>query len=367
MVSQTARKSTLLVVDADPSTLDGFRRFFPEADVRLLTADTAAEGLLLAAQERPDAVVLDLHLPDVPGLGAFARLRRLDERVPVILTAARGTAQTAIEAMKQGAYEDPVKPLDFLRLRELVGSAFRVSRFAQAPPSAARPPEPEEGDVLVGDSAPMQEIYKAVGRVAPQDVNVLITGESGTGKELVARAIHTHSRRADRPFLAINCAAIPETLLESELFGHERGAFTGAERQRVGKFEQCSGGTLFLDEIGDMSPLTQAKILRVLQDQQFERVGGNEVIRTDVRVIAATNRNLERMAEACQFRGDLYYRLNVFAIHLPPLRERREDLPLLVRHFLRKFSRELGKEVTRAAPEVLDVLMGHSWPGNLRE
>jgi two-component system nitrogen regulation response regulator GlnG len=213
----------------------------------------------------------------------------------------------------------------------------------------------------------MQEMYKAIGRVAPQDINVLITGESGTGKELVARAIYQHSRRAAGPFLAINCAAIPEALLESELFGHEKGAFTGADRQRVGKFEQCRGGTLFLDEVGDMSPLTQAKVLRVLQEKAFERVGGNETIRTDVRVLAATNRDLEKMVAEGRFRPDLYYRLSVFIIALPPLRERDEDLALLVEYFLRRFSRELGKQVFRASPEALAVLEAHGWPGNLRE
>jgi two-component system nitrogen regulation response regulator GlnG len=213
----------------------------------------------------------------------------------------------------------------------------------------------------------MQEVYKAIGRVAPQNVTVLILGESGTGKELVARAIYQHSHRDRAPFLAINCAAIPETLLESELFGHEKGAFTGAERRRIGKFEQCTGGTLFLDEIGDMTPLTQTKVLRVLQDQRFERLGGSETVQTDVRVIAATNHDLERRVAAGEFRNDLYYRLSIFTITLPPLRERGDDLTLLVEHFLRRFNRELGKEVFRTAPETLDLLRQHTWPGNLRE
>jgi DNA-binding NtrC family response regulator len=228
-------------------------------------------------------------------------------------------------------------------------------------------PVQEPADVLVGRCAAMQDVYKAIGRVAPQDVTVLIRGETGTGKELVARAIYHYSRRAAAPFLAINCAAIPETLLESELFGHERGAFTGAERKRIGKFEQCSGGTLFLDEIGDMTPLTQAKILRVLQAQQFERVGGNETIQTDVRIIAATNRDLEHLIAADLFRSDLYYRLSVFPIVLPPLRERGDDLPLLVNHFLKQLGPELGKEVQEVAHETLDVLRQYPWPGNVRE
>ena len=213
----------------------------------------------------------------------------------------------------------------------------------------------------------MTNQVQAIGRVAPQNVTVLILGESGTGKELVARAIYQHSRRSHAPFLAINCAAIPETLLESELFGHEKGAFTGAERKRIGKFEQCSGGTLFLDEIGDMSALTQTKVLRVLQDQRFERLGGGEIVQCDVRLIAATNQDLERLVADGRFRSDLFYRLSIFTIRLPPLRERGEDLPLLVDHFLRQFNRELGKEVQRIAPETLDILRKHAWPGNLRE
>jgi two-component system nitrogen regulation response regulator GlnG len=210
-------------------------------------------------------------------------------------------------------------------------------------------------------------VYKAVGRVARQDVTVLVLGESGTGKELVARAIYQHSKRADKPFLAINCAAIPEALLESELFGHEKGAFTGADRKRIGKFEQANGGTIFLDEVGEMTPITQAKILRLIQEQAFERVGGSETVRTDVRLLAATNANLEQMVEDGRFRKDLYFRLNVFSISLPPLRDRGEDVRLLVEHFLRQFGRELGKPVADVAPEALAVLEAYPWPGNVRE
>jgi two-component system nitrogen regulation response regulator GlnG len=213
----------------------------------------------------------------------------------------------------------------------------------------------------------MQEVYKAVGRVAGQEVTVLIEGESGTGKELVARALYQHSRRSAGPFLAVNCAAIPDTLLESELFGHEKGAFTGADRQRIGKFEQCTGGTLFLDEVADLSPLAQSKMLRILQEQKFERLGSNETIQTDVRVLAATNQDLETLVARGRFRQDLFYRLSVFTIRLPPFRERGEDLPLLVQHFLRRFSRELGKEVQTVSPEALALLRRYPWPGNVRE
>src|SRR5438067_12192376 len=222
-------------------------------------------------------------------------------------------------------------------------------------------------DVLLGHCPAMQAVYKLIGRVAPQDVMVLILGESGTGKELAARAIYHYSRRSTGPFLAINCAAIPESLLESELFGHEKGAFTGAVQRRIGKFEQCSGGTVFLDEVGDMTPLTQTKILRVLQEQKFERLGGNETVETDVRVIAATNADLERLVEAGRFRPDLYFRLNVFTIRLPPLRDRGDDLVLLTRHYVRRFSKELNKAVSEVAPETMELLRRYPWPGNVRE
>jgi two-component system nitrogen regulation response regulator GlnG len=358
----------LLVIDDDPSILEAFRAVFEEPGVTLLTAATAQEGLRLAAERKPGAILLDLALPDMPGLEAFRRLHQLDARIPVIFITGHGTTDTAIEAMRLGAFDYLLKPLELGPLRELIGRAFAISRLMHTPAVVpAEEPAPEASDVLVGRCPAMQEVYKAIGRVAPQDVTVLITGESGTGKELVARAIYHYSKRAQAPFLAINCAAIPETLLESELFGHEKGAFTGADRKRIGKFEQCSGGTLFLDEIGDMTLVTQAKILRVLQEQSFERVGGNEAIRTNVRVLAATNRNLQQMLAAGQFRSDLYYRLNVVTICLPPLRERREDLPLLVEHFLGRFSRELGKRARRAAPEALEILQRHPWPGNLRE
>src|SRR5262245_27916810 len=361
---------TLLVIDDEPSILHAFRRVFREPEVTLHTASTSAEGLQLVARTHPDVVVLDIALPDQDGLATYQQLRRIDARIPVVFITGHGTTESAIEAMKLGAFEYLLKPLELAQLREVVDKAFTISRLMHVPVVVAddeAEPATETSDVLVGRCASMQTVYKAIGRVAPQDVTALILGESGTGKELVARAIYRHSRRAEGPFLAINCAAIPETLLESELFGHEKGAFTGAERKRIGKFEQCSGGTLFLDEIGDMSSLTQTKLLRVLQEQRFERVGGNETITTDVRLLAATNHDLERAVEEGAFRSDLYYRLGVFTIKLPPLRERLEDLPLLVEHFLKRFSRELGKEVQCAAPETLEILRQYAWPGNLRE
>jgi two-component system nitrogen regulation response regulator GlnG len=357
-----------LVIDDDPLTLECFRILFSKAEARVATARTATEGLTLFTEKRPDVVILDIRLPDESGLEVFRRLHDLNARVPVILMTGHCTAETVIEAMRLGAYDYVVKPLDPQPLREMIQHAFKISRLMQVPAKVADAEAANDAeDLLIGRCPEMQEVYKAIGRVAPQNVTVLILGESGTGKELVARAIYHYSRRSNLPFLVINCAAIPETLLESELFGHEKGAFTGAERKRIGKFEQCNGGTLFLDEIGDMTSLTQTKILRVLQDGQFEPIGGNETIKADVRVIAATNRDLGRLIEEGRFRQDLYYRLNVYTIHLPPLRQRAGDLPLLMHHFVRRFSRELSKEVEGISPEVPEMLERYSWPGNVRE
>ena len=334
----------------------------------MLTAEAPAEGLALAEAHRPDVIVLDMQLPGASGLDVFRKLRALDARTPVIFITGKSTTDTAIEAMKLGAYDYLFKPVELSQLRQVIDRAVALSRLAHVPAVVAEGGAVDErADAIIGRCPAMQEVYKAIGRVAPQDVTVLILGETGTGKELVARAIYQHSRRAGGPFLAINCAAIPENLLESELFGHEKGAFTGADRRRIGKFEQCNGGTLFLDEVGDMAPLTQAKMLRLLQEQKFERLGGNETVTTDVRVLAATNQDLEALVAQGKFRQDLYYRLSVFTIRLPPLRERGDDLLLLVQHYLRRFNRELGKDVQTVAPEALEVLRQYPWPGNVRE
>lgn len=360
-------KPLLLVIDDEPLILDCLRYAFPAREVEMVTAQTAADGVAAFESRRPDAVILDLRLPDSSGLEVQQRLQSVDAKVPIILVTGHGSATTAIEAMRQGAYDYLVKPLDLETLTKVVDRAFAVRRLMGVP--VVLPDQDDDGasEVLLGGSPPMQEVYKAIGRIASQDVTVLILGESGTGKEMVARALYQHSKRSRGPFLAINCAAIPEQLLESELFGHERGAFTGADRRRIGKFEQCHGGTLFLDEVGDMAPLTQAKILRVLQDRQFERLGGNETVFADVRVIAATNRDLEEAIAAGRFRQDLYYRLNDFVIKLPPLRERTGDLELLVGHFLRRFNREFDRGVQGVSAEALERLAGYPWPGNVRE
>jgi nitrogen regulation protein NR(I) len=364
----------VLIIDDEPNVLYSLRTGLDAADWDVATARTAKRGIEAVAAEKPDVVLLDVRLPDLSGLEAFDRIRANDARLPVVVMTAYASTDTAIEAMKRGAFEYLLKPVDLHQLLDVLERAAELRRM-QAVPAVFQqdggediPTEPEgETDQIVGTSPAMQEVYKAIGRLAPQDVTVLLLGESGTGKELVARAIYQHSKRADKPFLAINCAAIPESLLESELFGHEKGAFTGADRQRIGKFEQAHGGTLFLDEVGDMTPLTQAKVLRLLQEQKFERVGGRETIATDVRVIAATNQDLEQLVTAGKFRQDLLYRLNGFTLTLPPLRDRKEDIPLLAEYFIRQANRMLGKDVRTIAPEAIQVLQAQPWPGNIRE
>ena len=355
---------TLLVVDDEPSVCYSFARVYGVESTRVLSAGTIAEGIRLFQSEKPEVVVLDYQLPDGTGLQAFETIRSISPKQPVVFITAHGTTTTAIEAMKQGAFDYLIKPLEFGRVGDILRRAFEAAYLMQVP---AVLPGMEPREQFVGRTAVIQEMCKVIGRIAPQDVNVLILGESGVGKELVARAIYHHSRRADRPFLAINCAALPEGLIESELFGHERGAFTGADRQRIGKFEQCHDGTIFLDEIGDMPLAAQAKVLRLLQEQQFERVGGQETIQTRVRIIAATNQDLERRIADGLFRADLFYRLRGVTIAVPPLRERADDIAELAHRFLFLFNQELGLNIQGFDPETLSCLRDYRWPGNVRE
>ncbi len=359
----------VLLIDDDPVLIpEQVRQAFPAPRYQVEVAGTGVEGIERIRASPPDVILLDLHLPDQSGLDVYQEIRRIDARIPVLFVTMAKAADAAIEAMKQGAYDYLFKPLDLNELRRVVGEAVEVGRRMREPAVVVETTsDPDVDGAIVGSCSAMREVYKAIGRVAAQNVPVLITGESGTGKEMVARAIYQHGPRAKAPFLALNCAAIPENLLESEVFGHEKGAFTGADRRRIGRFEQCNGGTLFLDEIGDMPVALQGKMLRVLQEQTFERVGGVETIRTDVRLIAATHRDLKVWSEEGKFRGDLYYRLGVFTIHLPPLRERKDDLPILTQHFVRRYSRELGREVREVAPESLERLRRYDWPGNIRE
>ncbi len=357
----------LLVIDDEPNIIFSIKECLQSEDLQVLSASTAREGIALVGSAQPDAVILDVRLPDLSGLDAYDRIAKIDSRLPVIIITAYASTETAIEAMRRGAFEYLLKPVDILRLEDVLKRALEVSRLSRIPAVVDKATDDPGVDRIIGQSAPMQEVYKTIGRIAPQEGPALILGESGTGKELVARAIYHYSRRSQKPFLAINCAALPETLLESELFGHEAGAFTGADQRRIGKFEQVNGGTIFLDEIGDMSLATQAKALRLIQDQSFQRLGGTQTVKTNVRIIAATNQDLARQIEIGAFRLDLFYRLNVFSLPLPPLRDRLEDLPLLVEYFFKKFNADTHRHVHSITPETLKILQSYSWPGNVRE
>ncbi len=359
----------ILVVDDEADIRRAFHRNLAGEALQVVDAGNAEEAIRMVAKERPNLVVMDIRMGGTSGLETLRKLRELDPKLLVIMMTAYGTTQTAIEAMKLGAYDYVLKPLEVPKLKALIESALKAARDMRE--VVSYPPlltSEDYAEGIVGQSEPMQQVFKLIGQVSQSEATVLITGESGTGKELVARAIYHHSRRAEKPFMAINCAAIPENLLESELFGHERGAFTGAAERRIGKFEQCDQGTIFLDEIGDMPLSTQTKILRVLQNGEFQRVGGNQTFHCDVRVIAATNRAPEQLVSARKFREDLYYRLNVVRIHLPPLRERREDVRLLVQYFLQRLTKSgsIGR-VTKISSEALKIVERSPWPGNVRE
>jgi two-component system nitrogen regulation response regulator GlnG len=335
-----------------------------------VTASTAAEGLEKLRQGDFDVVLLDIQLPDQNGLAVYCEIREHDRRVPVIFITIDAASHTAIEAMQLGAFDYIGKPITVERLRVLVEKAIQQRQVSSVPVGISAEDENsgDSAELFIGRSPAMLEVFKSIGRVAKQDVPVLIRGESGTGKELVARALYQYSHRSDEAFLAVNCAALPHNLLESELFGHEKGAFTGAELRRIGKFEQCSGGTLFLDEIGDMAPSVQAKVLRVLQQQRFERVGGNTELTTDVRIIAATNRPLEQMVAVGDYREDLLYRLNDVTILLPPLRDRLSDVPDLIQFFMRQAKREFNKpDLEGLSPQAVEILASYDWPGNVRQ
>ncbi len=360
--------SKLLLIDDEEDVRYSFQRIFDSPEIEFATAASGEEGLKLIPKFKPDLVLMDVRMGGMNGLETLRRIRTSNPKLLVILMTAYGTTQTTIEAMKLGAYDYLLKPFDAVKIKEIIGNALKAARDMKQVVSYQPLLESEDYELgIVGRSQIMQQVFKLIGQVAATDATALVTGESGTGKELVARAIYHHSDRNQQPFLAVNCAAIPEQLLESELFGHERGAFTGATNQRIGKFEQCNHGTIFLDEIGDMTPATQTKILRVLQSGTFERVGGNQPMQADVRVIAATNKPLEAAVAAKQFREDLFYRLNVVRIPVPPLRERADDIPLLVNYFLEKNGRELQKPPKSVAANALRALERYHWPGNVRE
>jgi DNA-binding NtrC family response regulator len=358
----------ILVVDDERDVHYSFQRLFTRKGMEILSATSGEEALARADRDGVDLVLMDIRMEGMSGLETLKQLKEHHPKIPVIVMTAYGTTQTAIESMKFGAYDYVLKPFDIAKLTNMIEGALSLSRTMRQVvhfPLAGHLPDSAEG--IVGNSQPMQEVYKQIGQVAPSDVTVLLTGERGTGKELAARAIYHHSQRAHKPFLPVNCAAIPLELLESELFGHERGAFTGAFHRKIGKLEQCHQGTLFLDEIGDMPLPTQVKLLRILQDQTFERLGGTERIHVDARLIVATNQDLDRLMATGRFRRDLYDRLNVVRIHLPPLRERREDIPLLVDYFLQRHREGLGRSVRGISREALKQLTAYPFPGNVRE
>lgn len=355
----------VLIIDDEAPIRFSLRGILEDEGMEALEAPTAEEGLALVDSDAPDLVFLDIWLPGMDGLTALNALRASHPEVPVVVISGHGTIETAVSAIRQGAYDFIEKPLSLEKVVIVATRAMETAALRREN-LALRTSLPEQ-DELLGQSPAMLEFKSLLGRVAPTDAWVLLTGENGTGKELAARALHAGSRRADAPMIAVNCAAIPEELIESELFGHEKGAFTNAESSRPGRFEMANKGTLFLDEIGDMSLKTQAKILRILQEQSFERVGGTRTIRVDVRVVAATNKRLEDAIAAGTFREDLYYRLRVVPLHLPPLRERGRDIALLLEFFTRSLSRLHGHKPPSFSPEAVERLIRYPWPGNVRE
>jgi len=360
----------LLILDDDQDILLMLKEVFAGEEFLLFLESDGESALRRVVADRPNVAIMDINMPLKSGIEVLKEAKRIDPGLAVIMASGYQTTQNAIEAMKHGAFDYVTKPFNLSKLRSVVGKALECNLLSRKVRYSKVPIKAEEDlseDLMIGSSPEMVEIWKMVGTVADSDATVLIQGESGTGKELLARAIYNNSKRMNRPFLAINCAALPDALLESELFGHEKGAFTDAHCRRIGKFEQCNGGTIFLDEIGEMSPANQGKFLRVLENQEFERVGGNETIKVDVRVISATNKSLLASVKEKKFRMDLFYRLRVVNFFLPPLRERVEDIPLLVDLFVRKFSKKYGKNIKGVAPETMALFNSHMFEGNIRE
>src|ERR1700758_1008387 len=358
----------LLIVDDELSVRDSLGKWFQEEGYDVVTAESANDALTRLAENRWDLALVDIKMLGTDGIELQRRMHEVDPELVVIMMTGYASVETAVAALKNGAYDYVTKPFDPDEITHLVKNALAHKKTEQENvrlrETVAEVARPED---IVGQSAAMNKLFDAIETVGPTDATVLITGESGTGKELVARAIHHASPRRFHPLVVIHCGALTESLLESELFGHEKGAFTGAQYRKKGKFEIAEGGTVFLDEIGDISLKTQTDLLRVLQEREITRVGGNQVIKVDFRCVAATNRNLEQMIEEGTFRPDLYYRLNVFHIELPPLRERREDIPLLVEHFIHKYASEMNKRITRISPAAMYQLQQQPWMGNVRE
>jgi len=361
-------RPTILVIDDEEDFLENVSEILGRWGYEVDTAVTGYEGLQRISLYRYDLVLLDIIMPLINGLETLKRLKKIDRELPVIVLTGDGRIDTAVQAMKDGAYDYLTKPIDWDKLKVIVKNALTIRALTKEVSRLKSQLRTKYGyQNIIGHSAPMIEIYKALDRIIDSDVTVVIQGESGTGKELLARAIHFNGPRRDKPFIAVNCAAIPESLLESELFGHEKGSFTGAIAKRIGKFEQAHKGTIFLDEIGEMSKATQSKILRVLQEKRFERVGGTQSVSVNVRVISATNKDLEEEVKNGNFREDLFYRISVYPITLPPLRERKDDIPELVAYFLEKFNKKLRRKVKSISDRALEYLINYHWPGNVRE
>ena len=359
----------ILIVDDEPNIRRVLEAVFSKDGYRVFVAENGKKALDVVSTEPDlDVMLCDLVMPDLNGVEVLEAAREINPGLSVVMITAHGTIKTAVDAMKLGAFDYVTKPFDMDEIKLVVKNALERSRLlAENIQLRQELKSRYRFDGVVGESGKMQEVYKIIERVAGSNATVLIRGESGTGKELVARAIHYNSPRSAKPFIAVSCAALPETLLESELFGHEKGAFTGAVGQKAGRFELAHQGTLFLDEVPEISPAMQVKLLRVLQERQFERVGGTRTLQVDVRLIAATNRNLEEAVASGAFRADLYYRLQVIQVFLPPLRERKTDIPPLVEHFIEKFNQQNGKNVKFVSQEAMELLMKYSWPGNIRE
>jgi nitrogen regulation protein NR(I) len=357
----------ILIVDDDAQLRQSFERLLAAEGHVVHTASCGEDGLEHVRRNAPDLVIMDVRMPGIDGLEAFRQMHALLPHMPVIVMTAYGTTDTAIEATKRGAFDFVLKPFDIPEILAQINKALISGQRASIQGQQKPLVEDETQDTLLGRSPAIQEVCKSIGRVAPTDATVLIRGDSGTGKELVARALHRHSNRSKQPFLVINCVAIPETLLESELFGYEKGAFTGASSRRVGRIELANRGTVFLDEIGDMPANIQAKILRLLQERQIERLGGSKPIPVDVRILAATNRDLEAAVSQGAFREDLYYRLSVVTLTLPPLRDRREDIPILAEYFCKRHATDLRMDPPEITTEGMALLREYDWPGNIRE
>lgn len=357
----------ILVIEDDPLESALFHKLLTQKNFQATLLSEAESGKKLALEQHFDLIITDFHLPGMSGLDFIRQVHPHRSHLPIILMTADGTVDLAIEATKCGAFDYLLKPFDPPTFFETIEKALKASRFMHEKVTIGETSTLNSGPVMLGRCRAMQEIYKEIGRVAALPVTVLIRGETGTGKELIARAIYQHSDRSTKPFIAVNCAAIPETLLEAELFGAEKGAYTGAHARRIGRFEQAHGGTIFLDEVGEISLSTQAKLLRVLQERKVQRIGGSEEIAIDVRLIAATNRNLEKAIAERHFREDLFYRLSVMALRVPTLRDRREDIPQIARHFLKRYAHEFGIDSPSISEESIEFLKNHPWPGNIRQ